>query len=414
MINTNFSAEETMIFLTESGIINSGDVQKQMTKKQHKDFLKSVHTYSIWQGSDGRWRTYITSPSTSRGRKMVVRSSEDALEDFLFSYYQAQIEKPTEYTLRNLYPDWLEYKRLHTNAETYIMRIHTDWKTYYENTPIIDIPIKKLDKLTLDKWVHKLIKDHHMTKTKYYNVTVIMRQVLLYAVDMQIINNSPFSLVKVDGKRLFQKVRKKPDHTQVFLKEEVHGISSLAMEDFHNRTVHKLAPLALLFQFQTGLRIGEVCAVSYEDIETPNYIHIQRMLRRDTNEVVEHAKTDCGDRYVFLTEKAKQLIATAQQYQKQVGLDCNNFIFSTDGKPLSERSVSFLYEKYCRNLGIIQKSSHKARKTYISSLVDGRVNINTIREMAGHADEKTTLKNYVFDRSTETEKNKKIESALTY
>ena len=64
-------------------------------------------------------------------------------------------------------------------------------------------------------------------------------------------------------------------------------------------------------------------------------------------------------------------------------------------------------------MGIIQKSSHKARKTYISCLIDGRVNINTVREMVGHADEKTTLRNYVFDRSTDAEKLHKIEAALS-
>ena len=179
-----------------------------------------------------------------------------------------------------MYPEWLEYKRLHTNAEPYILRIQTDWKTYYNDTPIIDIPIRQLDKLTLDKWVHRLIQTHHMTKTQYYNVTVIMRQALLYAVDLGIIKSSPLAQVKVDGKRMFQKVKKRPDYTQVFLDKEVKAMTKMAWEDFHNKVSrYELAPLALLFQLQTGLRIGEVCAVSFDDIETPGYIHIQRMVR---------------------------------------------------------------------------------------------------------------------------------------
>ena len=43
----------------------------------------------------------------------------------------------------------------------------------------------------------------------------------------------------------------------------------------------------MLFQFQTGIRIGELCVIRYEDLtEQRGYIHIQRMLRRDTSEVV--------------------------------------------------------------------------------------------------------------------------------
>lgn len=63
-------------------------------------------------------------------------------------------------------------------------------------------------------------------------------------------------------------------------------------------------------------------------------------------------------------------------------------------------------------MGIIHKNSHKTRKTYISALIDGKVNINTIREMVGHADERTTYNNYCFDRSTEDEKKALIENAL--
>lgn len=62
-------------------------------------------------------------------------------------------------TLRNLYPRWLEDKKLHTNAKTYIFRIEADWNKYYLNNKIIDIPIKKLDKFILDEFVHKLIQE---------------------------------------------------------------------------------------------------------------------------------------------------------------------------------------------------------------------------------------------------------------
>lgn len=40
--------------------------------------------------------------------------------------------------------------------------------------------------------------------------------------------------------------------------------------------------------------------------------------------------------------------------------------------------------------------------------------INTVREMAGHSDERTTYKNYVFDRHSMSEKNNMIENALNH
>lgn len=56
-------------------------------------------------------------------------------------------------------------------------------------------------------------------------------------------------------------------------------------------------------------------------------------------------------------------------------------------------------EKLCVVTGIINKSNHKIRKTYISSLFDKGINIDTIRAQAGHEDERTSLNNYCFDQS---------------
>lgn len=409
-----FNETEILQYISEAGILDIDDVQNQMTKKRRKEILKQ-HPYEIWQGKDSRFRTYIEDSTKKSGRRMIVKTYEENLLDYLAELYdsQSQSRRLEKITLEGLYPEWKQYKALHTNAENYIRRIDNDWKKYYEGTDIIKIPVKNLNKLTLDTWAHKLIKDHSMTKKQYYNSMIIIKQSLDYAVDKGIIESNPFALVKVDGKRVFRQTRKKPDHTQVFLTNEIPAIYAMAWEDFtsNSRMKHKLAPLAILFQFQTGLRIGELCSCKYSDIERADFIHIQRMYRYETDEVVEHTKTPYSDREVFLTDKAKEYIRIAKEYQQAHGYD-STYIFSINTEPLSPRSIQHLYTKYCSQAGILHKSSHISRKTYISALIDGNVNINTVREMVGHADEQTTLRNYCYDRNTESEKARLITKAL--
>lgn len=79
--------------------------------------------------------------------------------------------------------------------------------------------------------------------------------------------------------------------------------------------------------------------------------------------------------------------------------------------PFIEKN-SLNLEDNCKEIGIPHKSSHKARKTFISTLIDSAVNINTVRQMAGYSDERTTYNSYVFDRHPESEKNQMIEEAL--
>lgn len=414
--DNEFTSQEIIEFLMKSGTIDLGNVQNEMIKKQREELLRTHHSYRIWQSeSDSRWRTYIPDESKPNSRRMVVKSSKNALETFLMEFYQLGVEtdKLKQHTLRTLYPEWKEYKRLHTTASTSITRLESDWNTHYSNDPLVDIPICKLDKLTLDKWAHNLLQTKQLTKNAYYNITCIIRQELQYAVDLGIIKQNIFSEIRIDP-RLFRKVKKKPDALQVFSKEEAQILTKLAWEDFENRVkVYEMAPLALLFQYQTGIRIGEACCVMYEDIEErPGYIHIQRMVRRDENRVVEHTKSDCGDRYIILTSTAKKLIETARERQRELHID-SKYIFSVNGKPLTERSISTLYTKYSKKMGLAYtKSSHTSRRTFVSSLLEEGVGINSVRIFAGHSDERTTLRNYCFDRAIEAEKVTKFENAL--
>lgn len=244
-----------------------------------------------------------------------------------------------------------------------------------------------------------------------------MRQALRYAVELGLIPKNVFAEVSIDGRRMFRHVKKKESHTQVFTDQELKQIEELAWKDLDHSAgsrIHKLAPLAVLFQFQTGVRIGEALSVQYDDIsEDGKWIHIQRFYRYEMDEIVEHTKGAEGDRFVPLTSHANEIIEAARKKQKELGLPDDGYIFSVNDKPLPYQPIQYLYEKYCNRLGIVRKSSHKSRKTYISTLYDAGVNINSIREFAGHADEQTTLNNYCYDRSSDIERLDKIEKALS-
>ena len=51
----------------------------------------------------------------------------------------------------------------------------------------------------------------------------------------------------------------------------------------------------------------------------------------------------------------------------------------------------------------LQQSLLFEAKTFISNLISTEMNINTVRQYVGHEDERTTLRNYCFDRDSEEE-----------
>lgn len=408
----DFSADAILQHLLSSGSITLDGVADSMNKAKRKKILDN-HEFPISQGKDGRYRTYIKLENGKR--KQIAKTTLEALEEALVDFYADQMEskKIAKITLESLYPEWCEWKRLHRAATSYMTRIDTDWKSYYQNHPIVKMPIKKLDKLTLDKFAHELIEKTGRRRKAYYNASIIIRSILDLAVDKELINENLFRKVRIDAKIVFDPEKKNSSETQVYSHGELKGLSQLAWKDFsdgHN-TVQKLAPLAVMFAFQTGLRRGEIVTLRYEDI-CGDEICVQRMYRYKSKEVIEFLKGHHDCRYVPLTKEAKHLIHVAKQYQKENGLADDGYIFSVNEEPLSYYTLGKQFNRYCELLNIVPKSSHKARKTYISALIDGGVNINTIREIVAHASEKTTYNSYVFDRKTKSERAELIERAL--
>ena len=60
----------------------------------------------------------------------------------------------------------------------------------------------------------------------------------------------------------------------------------------------------------------------------------------------------------------------------------------------------------------IPKSQHKLRKTFVSKLLDDGINIDEVRRIAGHENEKTTLRNYCYNRYNKTQTEDILEKAL--
>lgn len=405
-----------------AGIIDLGSVQEQMAMKKREKILNR-HPYAWWEGKDGKWRTYVPDESKKNNRRLVKRNTEQEITDYIIDFYEEENQKEVKgVSLAELYPEWLKFKSLHTNATSYINRIVADWRRYYASEKIIHTSIKELTCIQLDEWIHKTIKTNNLTKKQYYNMTVIFRQVLDYAVGRGLIETNPFSKVAVN-KKLFRKVPKKISKTQVFLVGEEENVIKEALNDFYENG-KDTAALAIPFNFQVGLRSGELVALKESDIEGDT-LHVQRMevkvyeISEDGmtgrcigREVVEYAKSDAGIRDVYLTQEAKEIIEIILQTNHERQVSSDYLFLDRTGKRISTYVVDNRITKYCRHIGIPEKRIHKIRKTYISTLIDSQLNIDEVRRQAGHEDEKTTYANYCFNRLEENPTHQKIEQAL--
>lgn len=415
---------ELLKMAVESGIVDITTIQQEIEMKKRREIL-ACHDYNIWQGSNGKWFTYIYDETKPKNRKLVKRNTQEDIEQFVMDYLiennKVQIIK--KHTLRNLFPEWIKYKENHTESTSYIKRISADWKKHYEDDPISDVPIDTFTKVYLDQWAHNKIKKNNLKKKQYYNMSVIIRQCLDYAVEVGYIEHNFFSDFKVNAK-MFQKQKKPKSETQVYQEEEAEKLLSDMIRRYQANK-NNLGALMVVLAFETGMRIGELCALKWDDVSSDGlHLHIQRQEVRDYYwvddytmsfagyKVVEYTKTEEGDREIYLTENARAILEIVKERTKNHA-NPDGFIFcQSNGKNVNHYSVQAAIKRGCENVDIMVKSAHKIRKTYISTLIDSGLNIDEIRRAVGHKDERTTYACYCFNRLGVSETEKLIEQSL--
>lgn len=428
MIKIN-NENDILNFLQSQGMINLNDVREKMKQLERQRILEE-HPYSIFQDKDGRWKTTVKDEMTKTGRRLIARQSRGELCNAIIQFYliqKAHFENQQEqqsslFTLRTAFGEWLYYKSKHSSSTSYARRIKNDWNKYYEHDEIVDIPIADLTFIKLDTWAHDLVKEKKLTKKQYYNLTVIIRQMLDYLVEKDVIELNPFHRVKIDNK-LFASTSKLKSNTQVFDTSVETKIKQLALQRY-NQNNHTITPLAILLNFNLGLRVGELVAIKWSNIEG-HYIHIENMevakyivnengdVARNGCEVVEYVKTDAGVRDLYLNAEAMEILSIIKKRSMEYGYYDGDYVFvsSQTNSRLTTSSINKYLYGLCDEIDTLRKSSHKIRKTYISSLFDNRkLNFNKIREIAGHEDEKTSLNNYCFDRNIDCETENALEN----
>ncbi|GFI15999.1 tyrosine recombinase XerC [Lachnospiraceae bacterium] len=419
-------SNDILQFIINNGMIDISDVQNSMEAMKRKELLDK-HPYKIWQGKDGKWYTYL--PDDKKGRRLLKRNSEKEIELCVIDYIKQNSEEnivkniASKMTLQSIFPKWLEYKQIHTNSTSYIKRITADWHRFYvEQQEFINMPLQKMTFVILDEWAHSMIKQYKLTKKSYYNMSLILRQCLDYAVECGYISENVFSKVKVNTK-LFQRVKKKTGESQVYTIDEEERFIKDMIRRFQNHP-ENTAPLAVMLAFETGVRIGELCVLKFEDIEG-NYIHIQRQEIREFQKVdeynmkfkcyrvVEYTKSEDGFRHIYLTAAARKIIELARYMNNVNGEYCEEgYIFVHNHKNINHYSIQAMILRGCKKVNMDVKTSHKIRKTYISTLIDSGLNIDAIRRFAGHSDERTTYGNYCYNRMTDKQTEEIVENAL--
>ena len=416
----DYDFSKLLFFYVDLDIIQMSDVMSltEETLLMNK-ILKQVHPYDIfYSASNDRWQTYIKDDTKPSGRKAIVRKKKGDLERYLLSFYHDKLNNLKTYTFDSLYIEFMHYKECTQSKGTVDAYIKA-YNRFYANDPIIYEDMRKITVPRLKMWLQQVIDKYKLNYKAYSKFSVVFNQLYKYCMESGYLSQNPFDSISVRNLGLYNTPKKK-GRQKVFLRTETADINQIAFDDFARKPY--CVPLAVLFTFQTGLRLGEIVALKWNDIDfiskTLKVARFERVEQEYTDDfktltkckhvIMEcNTKGDYGERFVDLTDDALYILQLLKDFYETEGI-VSEWLFVNKQGRIHNRAMDLRIRRYCRLANMdMEKSMHKIRSTYISMLRDAGMSFEKIAEEVGHKSVITTMKNYSYD-TLDDEENKRI------
>jgi integrase len=158
--------------------------------------------------------------------------------------------------------------------------------------------------------------------------------------------------------------------------------------------------LGIYICLSAGMRIGEICALSWDDVDTDmGVINVRRTIQRVY--VIEGGKRNTE--LIFDTPKTKNSIRDIPMSKdllkmlKPIKKIANSsfFILTNDAKPTEPRTYRSYYKKLMKELDMPELKFHGLRHSFATRCIESKCDYKTVSVLLGHSNISTTLNLYV-------------------
>lgn len=156
--------------------------------------------------------------------------------------------------------------------------------------------------------------------------------------------------------------------------------------------------MGILLCLFTGLRIGEICALEWDDISLENgtiYVHqnIQRIQieensKKKTEVVITTPKSQCSIRTIPMPDFIISIL-------KSANIKRQGYLLTGNKKYLEPRTMENHFHRVLDNISVRQVNFHSLRHTFATRCVEVGFDIKSLSEILGHSNVNITLNRYV-------------------
>lgn len=158
--------------------------------------------------------------------------------------------------------------------------------------------------------------------------------------------------------------------------------------------------LGILICLNTGLRIGEICALKWNDIneqfaiitvtKTMERIYLIENDETHTELIVSSPKTKNSYREIPITGKLMKMIRSIKERKNK-----DHYIISNSPHPIEPRTYRNYFRKLLDSLAIPEIKFHGLRHSFATRCIESKCDYKTVSAILGHSNITTTMNLYV-------------------
>ena len=160
---------------------------------------------------------------------------------------------------------------------------------------------------------------------------------------------------------------------------------------------------------QTGLRIGELIGLKWEDVDfKKKTIRIKRSLKYEVGKGTWHIgepKSEAGKRTIPLTDEAIEILKSQKEKidsLKVLPLEWGGYVFlNKHGEPVTNDAYNSVLVPICRRADINRFTVHTLRHTFATRCVESGMKPKTLQTIMGHSTISLTMDLYVHTTDDE-------------
>lgn len=349
---------------------------------------------NIYKRKDGRWEgRYLTYKDGAKKYISVYSKTYAGVKEKLLIAKQNAVLNPDtdklpdcNLTAANLFAKWLREKAALIKSSSYIRYkglLDTHLLPALGNCPLNKLTAQKIADFLQEKLQNgRLDKNGGLSAKTIADILCLIKSAVKMAVrDF----NLPQAAAILAMRPPITVRQRKPE---ILNDNECISLSREIMQQQASEAA------AILFCLNTGLRLGEVCALRWSDIDyDAKILTISQTVQRVTRSgksvlLLQSPKTEAGKRTIPLTT---EIILMLQNRQKQ---HSKEYVFGSN-KPLEPRTLQYRFVAILKKCNIRKRNFHALRHTFASRFIALGGDVKSLSEILGHSNVRTTMQLYV-------------------